>query len=69
MFIIALNESFYKNLESIQYNAAIAIIGAIRGTSSDKLFQELDLELLKFRRWLSKLCLLYKIFHEKSISS
>ena len=34
----AFNESFHKNLESIQYNAAIAITGAIRGTSSEKLF-------------------------------
>ena len=33
------NESFHKNRESIQCNAAIAITGAIRGTSSEKLFQ------------------------------
>ena len=52
----AFNESFHKNLESIQYNAAIAITGAIRGTSSEKLFQELGLESLKSRRWLRKLC-------------
>ena len=42
----AFNESFHKNLESIQYNAAIAITGAIRGTSSEELFQELGLESL-----------------------
>ena len=35
------NESFHQHLESIQYNAAIAITGTIRGTSSGKLFQEL----------------------------
>ena len=35
----AFNESFHKNLESVQYNAATAITGAIRGTSSEKLFQ------------------------------
>ena len=64
----AFNESFHKNLQSIQYNAAIAITGAIRGTSSEKLFQELGLESLKSRRWLRKLCLFYKIFHEKSPS-
>ena len=46
----AFNESFHKYLESIQYNAAIAITGAIRGTSSEKLFQELGLESLKSRR-------------------
>ena len=35
----AFNESFHKNLESTQYIAAIAITGAIRGTSSEKLFK------------------------------
>ena len=48
----ASNESFHKNVESIQNNAAIAITGTIRGTSSEKLFQELRLESLKSRRWL-----------------
>ena len=64
----AFNESFHKNLESIQYNAAIAITGAIRGTSSEKLFQELGLESLKSRSWLRRLCLFYKFFHKKSPS-
>ena len=64
----AFNESFHKNLKSIQYNAATAITRAIRGTSSEKLFQELDLEFLRSRLWLRKLCLFYKIFHEKSPS-
>ena len=59
----AFNESFHKNLESVQYNAAI---GAIRGTSSKKFFQELDLESLKSRCLLRKLCLFYEIFHEQS---
>ena len=59
-------ESFHKYLESIQYNAAIAIAGAIRGTSSEKLFQELGLECLKLKRWLRKLCLFSKISHKKS---
>ena len=61
----AFNESIHKNLESVQYNAAIEITGAISGTSSEKLFQELGLQSLKSRRWLRKLCLFYKIFHEK----
>ena len=47
----AFSESFHKNLESFQYNTAIAITGAIRGTSSKKPFQELGLESLKSRRW------------------
>ena len=64
----AFNESFHENLESIQHNAAIAITEAIRGTCCEKIFQELGLESLKSRRWLRKLCLFYKIFHEKSPS-
>ena len=60
----AFNELFDTNLESVEYNAAIAITGTIRGISSEKLFEELGLESLKSRRWLRKLCLFYKIFHE-----
>ena len=64
----AFNESFHKYLESIQYNAAIAITGAIIDISSEKLFQELGLESLKSRRWLRELCSFYNIFHKKSLS-
>ena len=55
------NESFHQRLESIQYNAAIAITGIISGTSSEKLFQELELETLKSRRSFRKLYLFYFI--------
>ena len=64
----AFNESFHQRLESIQYNAAIAITGTIRGTSSEKLFQELGLETLKSRRWFRKLYLFYKILNSESPS-
>ena len=47
-----INESFHQRIESIQYNAAIAITGAIRGTSSENFYQELGLESLRSRRWL-----------------
>ena len=40
-------EYFQKKLESIQYNAALAIAGAIRGTSREKIYSELDLESLQ----------------------
>ena len=40
----AFNESFHQRLKSIQYNVAIAITGTIRGTSSEKFLQELELE-------------------------
>ena len=42
--------SFHEKLESLQYNACLAMTGAIRGTSSEKLYQELRLESLKTRR-------------------
>ena len=34
------NESFHQMIESLQYNAAITITGAIIDTSSEKLYQE-----------------------------
>ena len=40
------NNTFYQKMESIQYNAALAITGAIRGSSREKLYQELGLESL-----------------------
>ena len=52
---------FQKKLESIQYNAALAITGAIRGTSREKIYSELGLESLQDRRWYKKLCVFYKI--------
>ena len=51
----ACNSSFHKKLESLQYNACLAITEAIKGTSSEKLYQELGLESLKSRRWFRKL--------------
>ena len=40
-------------------------MGAIRGTSTEKLYQELGFESLKDRRWLRRLCYLYKIVNTK----
>ena len=37
--------------ESVQHNAALAITGAIPGSSRVKLYQELGLESLHDRRW------------------
>ena len=42
----------YQKLESIQFNAALAITGARRGTSREKLYHELGLESLQERRFL-----------------
>ena len=48
----AFHESFYQKIESIQYNACLAITGAIRGGSREKIYQELGLESLQHRRWI-----------------
>ena len=55
------NSRLSDKIESAQYNAALAITGAIRGTSKEKLYQELGLEFLKDRRWLRRMSYLYKI--------
>ena len=57
------NETFCQMIESVQYNAALAITGAIRGSSREKLYQELGFESLRDRRWYRKLCFYYKIRH------
>ena len=62
------NSAFHTKLESIQYNACLAITGAIRGASTEKVQQELGLESLKFRRWSRKLFHFNRIFNEKSPS-
>ena len=56
------NKRLFQKIESVQYNAALAIIGAIKGTSQMKLYNELGgFKFLKFRCWFKKLCLLFKI--------
>ena len=42
---------FCEKLESVPYKAALAITGAIQGTSREKIYQELRLEPLNSRRW------------------
>ena len=63
----AYTASFHQKIESVQYNSALAITGAIRGTSQEKLYQGLGLETLEKRRWYRKLCCYFKIFRKKSL--
>ena len=57
---------FQQKIESVQCNTALAITGAIRGTSKDKLYHKLGLESLEKRRWYRKQCCFYKIFRNQS---
>ena len=56
------NASFHQKLDLLQYNACLAITGAIRGTSREKLYEELGLESLQLRRWFRKLSCFHKLF-------
>ena len=58
----AFNNSFHAKMESIQYNVCLAITGTIRGTSKEKIYQELGLESFQLRHSYRKLCLFYKVF-------
>ena len=60
------NASFMQKLESVQYNASLAITGCFRGTSRDKLYSELGLESLADRRFYRRLIAFYKIVNKKA---
>ena len=61
------NNSFHEKLESIQYNAALAITGAIRGSSREKLYQEPGFGSLQQRQWYRKFCLFFKIIKNSQV--
>ena len=56
------NASFSKKIESVQYNVALAITGAIKVSSCEKLYQELGLEYLYQKRWARRLAYSIKFF-------
>ena len=64
----AYNSALDDKLESAEYNACLVITGGIRGTSTEKLYQELGLESLKSKGRLRKFCHFYNISNEKSPS-
>ena len=45
-------KSLNQKIEKIQYNAALAIAGVIKGTYQSRLYNELGLESLEFRRFV-----------------
>ena len=68
IFDKAFNESFHAKQESLQYNTTLAITGAIRGSSIEKIYEELGLESLKSRPWYRKMSFLYKVLKSESPS-
>ena len=59
--------SFQQKMKTIQDNAALAITGAIRGSSKQKLYQELGLDTLQQLCWNRKLHYFYKIVKSQSL--
>ena len=55
------SESFKIKLETVQYKATLVITVAIKGTSRDELYHELDLKSLADRRWSHRLFFFHKI--------
>ena len=58
--------TLFKQIESVQYNAGLANIGAVSETFKERLYDESGLESLQHRRLYRKLCYLYKIVVNKS---
>ena len=59
--------SLMEKLESVQYSAALAITGAWRGTSREKLYLDLGWESLSLRRWSRRLTLFYKVINNLTL--
>ena len=54
-------DSFINKVESVQYNAALAITGAIKGTNKERMYHELGFESLADGRWFRKMYTFWKI--------
>ncbi len=55
------NHPLMSLVESVQYKAACVVSGAWRGTSKEKLYNDLGWESLCHRRNLQRLCIFYNI--------
>ena len=55
------NDTLSRPIESVQYNAALEINGAIKGSSRERLYQELGLESFRDRRWYRRLVYFFNI--------
>ena len=59
------NASFMRKLETVQYNASLAVTGCFQGTPREKLYSEFSLESLANRRFYRRLIAFYKIVVNK----
>ena len=58
--------NFTQQLEQTQYKAALAVTGAWRGTSRQRLLEELGWETLYDRRWYRRLCHFFSLTKSKT---
>ena len=61
-----MNEQLIQSIESVHKRAGMTISGAIRGTSSETVLDELGRCSISKRREIHKLVLFYKIFHHEA---
>ena len=55
-----------KNIEQAQYTAALAVIGAWKGSSRQRLYEELGWESIYDRRWYRRLCHFFQLRQSKT---
>ena len=61
------NNSFLQKIESLQYNTALAITSAIRGTLREKIYQELGLESPFKKDAGIENCLFFKVYKSQCL--
>ena len=57
-----------ETVETVQYQAALAVTGAWKGSSRSKLYEELGWESLSDRRWCRRILQIHKILNNKTPS-
>ena len=61
------NNSFLQKIESLQYNTALAITSAIRGTLRENIYQELGLESPFNKDAGIENCLFFKVYKSQCL--
>ena len=56
------NSRFIQEIKSSQFNMVLAIAGAIKGSTREKLYQEVGLDSLEICRWYRKFSLIKKLY-------
>ena len=56
------NNSFQNKIESVQYNACLAVTGAIRGASKERLYEKLGLESLQHHCCIGNFVIFTKLY-------